>query len=405
MAVVKLSDVKIKTLKPKDKVYRILDSDRLYIEVRPTGAKVWRFKFVFNGKESSMSFGEYPSISLAEARALKDEMRAKLAKGIHPVEDRKNIKAKALAETTNTFDAIAAEFKIKRMSSKSEIYQEKFETALKKDISPIIGNKNVNDVTSADVLNIINNTVDRIVKESNGRFTGASAALENRRFLGAVIRYAIATLRADNDPTYAVRDVIKRPRVNHARALTKEERYKARTSLPKYNGTQTVKNAGFILLYTMLRAVEIRKMQWSWVDFESRIITFPVEVMKKARIHVLPISDQVFEVLKQQREISGDGDLVFPAIYSKKNNGMLAKETLNSMLEYIGLKGVTTHDFRATASTLLYEKGYEEAWVERQLAHAESNRTKASYDHSKHLKPRRKMMQDWADIVDSWGKQ
>ena len=99
----------------------------------------------------------------------------------------------------------------------------------------------------------------------------------------------------------------------------------------------------------------------------------------------------------------GDGVLVFPAIYSKKNNGMLAKETLNSMLEYIGLKGVTTHDFRATASTLLYEKGYEEAWVERQLAHAESNKTKASYDHSKHLKPRRKMLQDWADIVDSWG--
>ncbi|AZN67000.1 DUF4102 domain-containing protein [Acinetobacter haemolyticus] len=405
MAAVKLSDAKIKTLKPREKVYRILDADRLYIEVRPTGAKVWRFKFVFNGKESSMSLGEYPSISLADARALKDEMRAKLAKGIHPVEDRKIIKALALAETTNTFDAIAAEFKLKRMSSKSETYREKFETALKKDISPIIGNKNVNDVTSADVLKILNNTVDRIVKESNGRYTGASAALENRRFIGGVIRYAIATLRADNDPTYAVRDVIQRPRVNHARALTKEERYKARTSLPKYNGTQTVKNAGFILLYTMLRAVEIRKMQWSWVDFESRIITFPIEVMKKARIHVLPISDQVYKVLQQQHEISGDGLLVFPAIYSKKNSGMLAKETLNSMLEYIGLKGVTTHDFRATASTLLYEKGYEEAWVERQLAHAESNRTKASYDHSKHLKPRRKMMQDWADIVDSWGKQ
>lgn len=405
MAAVKLSDAKIKTLKPREKVYRILDADRLYIEVRPTGAKVWRFKFVFNGKESSMSLGEYPSISLADARALKDEMRAKLAKGIHPVEDRKIIKALALAETTNTFDAIAAEFKLKRMSSKSETYREKFETALKKDISPIIGNKNVNDVTSADVLKILNNTVDRIVKESNGRYTGASAALENRRFIGGVIRYAIATLRADNDPTYAVRDVIQRPRVNHARSLTKEERYKARTSLPKYNGTQTVKNAGFILLYTMLRAVEIRKMQWSWVDFESMIITFPIEVMKKARIHVLPISDQVYKVLQQQHEISGDGLLVFPAIYSKKNSGMLAKETLNSMLEYIGLKGVTTHDFRATASTLLYEKGYEEAWVERQLAHAESNRTKASYDHSKHLKPRRKMMQDWADIVDSWGKQ
>ena len=108
MATTKLSDVKIKSLKPKDKLYRLLDSDRLYIEIRPTGAKVWRFKFVFQGKESSMSLGEYPAISLAEARSLKDQMRAKLAKGIHPVEDRKNIRAQALAETTNTFDSIAA---------------------------------------------------------------------------------------------------------------------------------------------------------------------------------------------------------------------------------------------------------------------------------------------------------
>ncbi len=403
MAVVKLSDAKIKTLKPKDKVYRILDADRLYIEVRPTGVKVWRFKFVFQGKESSMSLGEYPSIGLADARALKDEMRAKLAKGIHPVDDRKNLKAQSLAESRNTFSAVAEEFKIKRMSSKSDTYQGKFDLALKKDIFPIIGKKKINDVTSADVLKILENTVDRVVRETNGRFTGASAALENRRFIGLVIRFAIATLRAEIDPTYAVRDVIKRPRVNHARALTKEERIRARTSLPKYKGTQTVKNAGFVLLYTMLRAIEIRKMQWTWVDFEYRLIRFPEDVMKARRIHLLPMSDQVYEVLKQQFEISGDELLVFPAIYSKKNNGMLAKETLNSMLEYIGLKGVTTHDFRATASTLLYEKGYDGTWVEKQLAHAESNRTKASYDHSKHLKPRRKMMQDWADIVDSWG--
>lgn len=402
MASVKLSDLKIKALKPKEKVYRILDADRLYIEVRPSGAKVWRFKFVFKGKESSMSLGEYPAITLADARILKDEMRAKLAKGIHPVEDRQNNKTMALEEGKNTFKAIAEEFKEKRMTSKSEIYQEKFETALEKDIYPIIGKKNIKDVTAADVLKILNNTINRVTKETNGKMTGESAALQNRRFIGAVTRYAIATLRLENDPTYAVRDVIKRPRVKHARALTKEERKKARTQLPKYNGTETVKNAGFILLYTMLRAIEIRKMQWKWVEFDTRLIRFPEEAMKKSRIHILPISDQVYEVLKRQYTISGDSELVFPAIFSKKNDGMLAKETLNSMLEYIGLKGVTTHDFRATASTLLYEKGYEEAWVEKQLAHAESNKTKASYDHSQHLEARRKMMQDWADIVDSW---
>lgn len=404
MASIKLSDAKIRTLKPQEKTYRILDADRLYIEIRPSGVKIWRFKFVLNGKESSMSLGEYPSVTLAEARILKDEMRVKLAKGIHPVEDRKKIKAEILAVEKNTFDSIAKEFYSERMISKSSDYKDKFLIALEKDISPIIGNKNIRDVTAADVLLILKNTVERVRRESGGKRTGESAAIQNRRFLGGVTRYAIATLRSENDPTYAVRDTIKRPEVRHARALTREERRQARTSLSKYNGTQTVKNAGFILLYTMLRAVEIRRMEWDWVDFENMLITFPREAMKKSRIHVLPISSQVEKILKDQFEISSDNRLVFPAIFSQKSDGMLAKETLNSMLEYMGLKGVTTHDFRATASTLLYEKGYEEAWVERQLAHAETNKTKASYDHSKHLNQRRKMLQDWADIVDSWGK-
>lgn len=402
MASIKLSDAKIRTLKPQEKTYRILDADRLYIEIRPSGVKIWRFKFVLNGKESSMSLGEYPSVTLAEARILKDEMRAKLAKGIHPVEDRKKIKAEILAVEKNTFDSIAKEFYSERMINKSSDYKDKFLIALEKDISPVIGNKNIRDVTAADVLLILKNTVERVRRESGGKRTGESAAIQNRRFLGGVTRYAIATLRSENDPTYAVRDTIKRPDIRHARALTREERRQARTSLSKYNGTQTVKNAGFILLYTMLRAVEIRRMEWDWVDFENMLITFPREAMKKSRIHVLPISSQVEKILRDQFEISGDNRLVFPAIFSQKSDGMLAKETLNSMLEYMGLKGVTTHDFRATASTLLYERGYEEAWVERQLAHAESNKTKASYDHSKHLQQRRKMLQDWADIVDSW---
>lgn len=403
MASIKLSDAKIKTLKPQEKTYRILDADRLYIEVRPSGAKIWRFKFVLNGKESSMSLGEYPSITLAEARTLKEEMRAKLAKGINPVEERRQAKEAQKESNKNTFDAIAAEYFNERLTGKSFRYKEKFGISMQVDILPVIGNKNIRDVTAADVLKILRNTVARVKKESDGRYSGESAAIQNRTFIGSVSRYAIATLRCENDPTYAVRDAIQRPPVNHARPLTKQERKMVRVNLESYNGTQTVKNAGFILIYTMLRAVEIRRMEWSWIDFDEQTITFPREVMKKNRAHILPISKQVSAILKSQFEISGNHDIVFPSVYrSKKDNGMIAKETLNDMLRYIGLKGVTTHDFRATASTLLYEKGYEEDWIEKQLAHAESNKTKASYDHSKHLQQRREMIQDWANIVDSW---
>lgn len=399
----KLTDAKIKALKPKEKDYRILDSERLYIEVRKSGVKVWRFKFVLNGKESSMSFGEYPYIALADARRFRDEAKIQLANGLSPVDVRKKEKQELVNASNNTFKSVAEEYVEKRLINNTEEYRNQFLESLKRDVYPCIGNKDINSITSADVLLIMNNTCDRVKKESKGRFTGEYSSIQNRTFIGAVIRYAITTLRSENDPTYAVRDAIKRPEVKHARLLTKEERKRARVTLSKYNGTETVKNAGFILLYSMLRAVEIRRMRWEWVDFDDRTISFPKSAMKKKRIHIVPMSNQVFNVLKKQYDISYDNELVFPSIQKNtKNNGMLAKETLNSMLVYIGLAGVTTHDFRATASTLLYEKGYEEDWIEKQLAHAESNKTKASYDHSRHLKKRRTMLQDWADIVDSW---
>jgi integrase len=400
MSNIKLTDAKIKTLKPQEKVYRLLDADRLYIEVRPTGVKVWRLKYVLNGKESSMSLGEYPSVTLADARQLKDEVRAKLAKGIDPVDFRKKERQAMQVKVANTFDIVAKEYFEQRLNNKSDIYKTSFITSLKKDISPVIGKKDVKDVTAADVLKIIQNTVKRVSKQKNFG-TGETTAIQNRKFVGAVMRYAIATLRAENDPTYAVRDVIERPKINHAKPLDRDERRTIRTNIDNYNGSETVQNAGYILLYSMLRSVEIRKMEWPWVDFDKRLVEFPREVMKKYRLHVLPMSDQVYEVLKKQYKNSGNKKYVFPAIY--KPDGMLDKSTLNRMLKYIGLNDVTAHDFRATASTLLYEKGYEEAWIERQLAHAESNKTKASYDHSQHLDARRKMMQDWADIVDDWG--
>ena len=166
MTSIKLTDAKIKTLKPQEKVYRILDADRLYIEVRPSGTKVWRFKFVFNSKESSMSLGEYPAINLADARLLREEMRAKLAKGIHPVEDRRQAKQAIDDELTNTFKIIAAEYANERLKTKSERYIDQFQVSLNKDILPIIGNKDVRNITSADVLTIIRNTVKRVSEES-----------------------------------------------------------------------------------------------------------------------------------------------------------------------------------------------------------------------------------------------
>ena len=403
-----LSDSKIKALKPTDKITRFLDSLGLYIEVRPNGRKFWRYRFQWLKKTLMMGLGDYPIVSLADARKKRDEAKALLDQDLNPLEERRKDKLSLELNHTskNMFENVAEEYKKEKLSSRSVRHQERFQTALDKDILKVIGFKDVKDVTSADVLQIMKNTIKRVKKQKNFG-TGEVTAIDNRKFIGAVMRYAIATLRADYDPTYAVRDAVERPEIEHARPLDKSEAKQLRNRLESYSGSHTVKNAGLAMLYSMLRTIEIRRMQWSFIDFDDKLITFPISskktgqtrTTKKNRIHIVPMSEQLFDLLKDQEKFTGNRDYVFAAVYK---DGMLSATTLNRMLDNIGLGDVTAHDFRATASTLLYEKGYEEDWIEKHLAHADDNKTRASYNHARWLDDRRKMLQDWADIVDSW---
>lgn len=406
-----LNDTKLRTLKPTEKLYRITDFDGLCIEVKPTGKKFWRFRFRYLDKALMMTLGEYPVVGLAEARRLRDDAKALLHKGINPIEDRVEKKQEEKNANKNTFRLIAEEYIENKIADRTEKYKQQMRDSFERDVYKVIGNKAVKDVTSHDVLKIMENTLKR-VQSQNNYGTGEVTAIQNRKFIGAVMRYAISTLRADYDPTYAVRDVIERPEVEHARPLEKQELRILRTKIDTYKGSTTVRNAVLAMLYSMLRSIEIRRMQWSFIDFEDKTIKFPIatkkskaksknqeRTTKKNRIHIVPISAQLLELLIEQKKITGSQDYVFSAIYKE---GMLSATTLNRMLDYINLGDVSAHDFRATASTFLYEKGYEEDWIELQLAHADENKTKASYNHAKHLENRRKMLQDWADIVDSW---
>lgn len=406
-----LNDTKLRTLKPTEKLYRITDFDGLCIEVKPTGKKFWRFRFRYLDKALMMTLGEYPVVGLAEARRLRDDAKSLLHKGINPIEDRVEKKQEEKNANKNTFRLVAEEYIENKIADRTEKYKQQMRDSFERDVYKVIGNKAVKDVTSHDVLKIMENTLKR-VQSQNNYGTGEVTAIQNRKFIGAVMRYAISTLRADYDPTYAVRDVIERPEVEHARPLEKQELRILRTKIDTYRGSTTVRNAVLAMLYSMLRSIEIRRMQWSFIDFEDKTIKFPIatkktkaksktqeRTTKKNRIHIVPISAQLLELLIEQRKITGSQDYVFSAIYKE---GMLSATTLNRMLDYINLGDVSAHDFRATASTFLYERGYEEDWIELQLAHADENKTKASYNHAKHLENRRKMLQDWADIVDSW---
>lgn len=395
-----LSDSKIRSAKPKEKLYRIGDSDGLCIEIKPNGKKYWRYRFQWLKKTQMMSLGEYPIVGLAEARTKRDEAKSLVASGTNPVEDKENQKKAKHDEYENRvlFKHVAEEYKNEKLNNRSERYKEAFQRSLDKDILKVIGDKDIKEVTSADVLTIMKKTIARVKRQKN-HGTGEVSAIQNRTFIGGVMRYAIATLRADYDPTYAVKNVVERPEIEHARPMEKHEAAQLRNKLSNYGGSTTVRNAGLVMLYSMLRTIEIRRMKWEYVDFEARTITFPKEMMKKKRIHIVPMSDQVFNILQEQRSLVGNREYVFPAIYQ---DGMLSATTMNKMLDYIGLSDVTAHDFRATASTLLNEKDYDDKWIEKQLAHADGNKTRATYNHAKYLESRRKMLQDWADIVDSW---
>ncbi|MCU4435231.1 integrase arm-type DNA-binding domain-containing protein [Acinetobacter bereziniae] len=399
-----LSDTKIKSLKPTDKIYRVIDSLGLYIEVRPNGRKYWRYRYQWQKNTTMVGIGEYPMVQLAEARKKRDEAKALLLSGKNPAQEKK---ANTHVEVTaTTFKDIAEEYKNEYLKSKSERYVNQFDTSMNKDVYKVIGDKDIKEVSSADILTIMKNTIKRIKKQKNFG-TGEVTAIQNRKFIGAVMRYAITSLRAEYDPTLAVVGAVQRPDVEHARPLTKEEAKNLRSKLENYRGSTTVKNAGLTMLYSMLRTIEIRRMQWDFVDFEARTITFPIaskrtgqaRTTKKNRIHIVPMSDQIFKILQEQYVVTGNQEYVFSSVYK---TGMIASTTLNRMLEYIGLGEVTAHDFRATASTLLNEKGYDEDWIEKQLAHADDNKTRASYNHARYLEERRNMLQDWADIVDSW---
>ncbi|RSO50179.1 DUF4102 domain-containing protein [Acinetobacter pittii] len=228
-----LSDAKIKALKPKEKMYRVLDAERLYIEVRPTGKKIWRLKYTLQGKEGTISLGEYPLVSLAEARKKKDENKALLKDEINPVEEKTRIKQGKSKDASNTFKTIAEEYITENMKYKSEDYIKQFKSYMEKDVYKVIGDKPVKEVTSADVLTIMKNSVARVKKLSHYG-TGEAVANLNRRFIGLVMRYAVVTLRAPSDPTPAVKEAIEKPEPEHARPLEKHERVRLRTRLDVY---------------------------------------------------------------------------------------------------------------------------------------------------------------------------
>lgn len=386
-----LTDVKIRQAKATDKVLKLTDGNGLHLEVKPNGSKLWRYRYKIAGKENLFAVGEYPAISLQDARKARDDARELVKQGIHPSHARQSTLAGQLAKNANTFEFVAREWLDRKKGKWSEYSHKQATSCIEQNAFPKIGRLPIRNVTAAHLLEILQ------TMEKRGAET---YALQLRQWCSAIFRHAVVTLRADGDPAAALKGAIHRPQVNHSKAMSSETIGDYKAKLTKYGGNRTTVLAMRLMLYTFVRTVELRKAPWIEFDLDGAEWKIPAERMKMRRLHVVPLPRQAIALLRELHKITGSGDWLFPNF--RRPNDVMSATTINRALEHMGYaSGLWTgHDFRATASTQLHEMGYRPEVIDRQLAHVEENKTKAAYNHAEYLTERREMMQDWADWID-----
>ena len=384
-----LTDVKIRQAKAVDKALKLTDGHGLYLEVKAGGSKLWRYRYKIAGKENLFAIGAYPAVSLQDARKARDEARELVKLGRHPAHARRDAAAHQVGENANTFRAIADEWIEKKQGGWSPYYLRQVRRGMDADVYPLIGRRPMRSINAPQMLDLLNRITTR----------GATAvAINVRQWCSAVFRYAVATLRADHDPVAALRGSIIRPRVENASSMSREDIAALLSHLGDYGGRRTTTLALRFLLYTFVRTVEMRRAEWGEIGTDSALWIIPGPKMKKRRVHIVPLSRQALAVLAELRSITGAGVYLFPN--SRRPDDLMSATTINRALEYLGAP-FSGHDFRATAATHLYEMGFPGHLVEMQLAHAETDKTKAAYNHAKYLPERRVMMQTWGDWLDA----
>ena len=387
-----LTDVKIRQAKPGASPIKMTDGGGLHLEVKPNGSKLWRYRYRLDGKENTFAIGAYPDVSLADARAERDVAREHVRAGRHPSHVRQTEKATQLAENRNTFKVVAEEWIEDRLGQRSQTYRDQCRRAFANDVYPAIGRMPMREITAAQVL--------AILRKMDGR--GATTlALQVRQWISAVFRFGVATLRADADPAAALKGAIQRKAINHSQPMSREQLGEYLAAVDRYKGHRGTVIALKLLPMLFTRTGELRCARWSEFDLDGAMWEIPAERMKMRRKHLVPLPDQAVELLRELRKITA-GELLFPGL--RDPSRPISPTTLNRALEYLDMRGWHCHDFRATASTHLYEMGRWRAEViELQLAHVERNRVRAAYNHAQYLEERRALMVAWADWLAEAG--
>jgi len=389
-----LSEFKISKAKPKDKPYKLADGGGLFLLVNRGGSKLWRQKYRHIGKERLLSHGQYPDVTLAQARQKRDEARAQLADGRDPAVEKKLAQINAETQSRTTFKLIAEEY-IENMEEQGRAPA----TMVKKrwillDLSAPLHKRPINEISSAEVLYLL-----KSIEKSGRRET----AKKMRSEISAVFRLAVVTLRAEADPTSAIKDALIPPKVKSRAAITDEKKFgQLLRDLEEYTGWRIVVEALTFQILTMTRPGEVRGAKKQEFNLDKRTWTIPPERMKMRREHVIPLSDQALNIIEGNWPEIESVDLIFPSLIS--NRKWLSENAFNSAMRRMGYtkEEVTAHGFRATASTILNSRSFEPEVIEAALAHQDKNQIRRTYNRATYFEQRVKLMQDWANLMDGF---
>jgi integrase len=389
---VALTDTSVRQAWPSGKPRKLSDERGLYLLIHPNGGKYWRLKYRFAGTEKLLALGTYPDVGLKEARQKRGEARNLLAVGKDPSAERKAEKARLLQSPVGTFEAVSREWFEKFSSAWAPTHAQTVIRRLERDVLPWIGERAIQDITPVELLTVLRRVETRGALETAHRI---------KQVCGQVFRYAIATARAARDPSADLRGALPAVREKHHPALTKPAEIGGlMRAIASYEGSFVVRCALRIAALVFVRPGELRKAEWSEIDFDDSVWRIPAQRMKMRSEHLVPLSSQAGKILRELQSLTGAGRYVFPN--ARDLNRPLSDNAVLAALRRMGYgrEEMTGHGFRTVASTLLNESGWSADVIERQLAHAERDQVRGAYNRAEYLAERRRMMQAWADHLD-----
>lgn len=406
-----LTDAKIKAAKPTEKPYKLSDGEGLYLLIKPNGARLWRFKYRYAGKEKVAAFGSYKPgssdhVPLAEARDRLTDAKKQLREGIDPSATKKAEKVARADREAGSFEVVAREWHAKQSETWAEGHSERVLRRLVLYVFPRIGGDPIGSLTGPQLLDVLR----RI--EARGTVETAHRVKES---LGAIFRYAVATHRATHDPSAALKGALATVKNKSFASVTEPKKVgELLRAIRGYSGSDVTRCALQLLPFVFVRPGELRAARWEEFSFDLADPApdkkpqhpdpqwrIPAARMKMREQHLVPLSAQAVALLRELHRHTGPDGFLFPSVRGKSN--YMSENTINAALRNLGYTSdqMTGHGFRHMASTLLHERGYKSELIERQLSHGDRNPMRAAYNFAEYLPERRKMMQDWADYLDA----